>query len=76
MRPGLIFLLPLALSVVGTGYFLWFTEADRKWKLLALVLTGSSLGMQVAPDRIPFFIPLILQTLISIWVVVYWKLDG
>ena len=71
----LVFWLPLALSVVGTGYLLHFTELDRKWKALAFGVTGASLGLQLMPDRVHFTIPLILQTLIGIWVIVYFKLN-
>lgn len=64
-------LLPLALSVVGTGYFLFFIELDRKWKLLALGLTGTALGLQLMPDRIRFVVPLVLHSIVAIC----WKLE-
>ncbi|HLF93334.1 MAG TPA: hypothetical protein VJB14_07725 [Planctomycetota bacterium] len=70
-----IFWLPLALSVVGTGYFIHFTEMDRKWKVLSFLVTGTSLGLQLVPQHVHFTIPLILQTLMGVWVIVYWKLD-
>lgn len=33
MQVTLIFWFPLALSVVGTGFFLFFTEVNWKWKV-------------------------------------------
>jgi hypothetical protein len=70
-----VFWLPLALSVVGTGYFIHFTDMDWKWKLTAFLGTGLSLALQLMPAHVHFTLPLILQTLIAVWVIVYWKLD-
>ena len=66
--------LTLALAVVGTVYFVAFTEEDRKWKALMVAMTAASLVLQFAVP-VHFVIPLILQTLVAIWTVVYWKLD-
>jgi hypothetical protein len=51
---AIIFGLLPALRVVGTGYFLHFTELDRKWKALSFLVTGTSLGLQLMPKRVLF----------------------
>jgi hypothetical protein len=71
---SVVFWLPLALSVVGTGYFLFLTEEDRKWKALMAALTIAALILQFAVP-VHFVIPLILQVIVSLWTVIYWKLD-
>ena len=70
----MIFWLPLALSVVGTGYFLCLTEEDRKWKALMAALTVAALILQFAVP-VHFAIPVILQLIVSVWTIIYWKLD-
>jgi len=70
-----ISLLALALAVVGTIYFVAFTDEDRKWKILMVVMTATSLVFQFVV-MVHFAVPLILQALVGIWTVVYWKLDG
>jgi len=71
----LILWLPLIVAVVGTGYFLHFTDADFKWKALAAALTGTSLVLQLMPSRVPFVVPLILQGIVALWMAIYWKLE-
>jgi hypothetical protein len=71
----MVFWLPLVLSVVGTGYFLFFTEEDRKWKALALALTATGLALQLMPDRVPFLVPLLVHSAVAIWMAIYWKLQ-
>lgn len=71
-----VFWLPLALSVIGTGYFVLYTEVDRKWKLLAFSLVGLSLVLQLLPAKVPFIVPLLLQSAVAIWMAIYWKMDG
>jgi hypothetical protein len=69
-------LLPLVLSVVSSVYFVFFTEEDWKWKTLAGGTIILSLALQFVPAlRVHFAIPLILQLLVAIWMVIYWKLD-
>jgi len=72
---GAIFWLPLILSVIGTGFLLHYTDLDGKWKILALVLTGTSLVLQLMHKTVHFLIPLVLQVIVSLWVVFYWKLS-
>ena len=65
----------LAVAVVGTGYFVKFTDENWKWKLLMIALTLGSLVFQfVIP--IHFLIPLVTQTVVGIWVLIYWKHTG
>jgi ABC-type siderophore export system fused ATPase/permease subunit len=66
----------MALGVVGSVYYVFFTEEDWKWKALAAGTMVLSLLLQFVPAlRVHFSIPLILQTLVAVWMVVYWKLD-
>ena len=71
----MIFLLPLALSVVGTGYFVFLTEEDRKWKALMTALTVAALILQFGIP-VHFAIPVVLQLIVSVWTIIYWKLDA
>ncbi|HEX7898828.1 MAG TPA: hypothetical protein VF950_13775 [Planctomycetota bacterium] len=76
MRVTFIFWLPLALSVVGTAYFLFFTEEDRKWKALMTALTVASLILQFGfTFQVHFAIPAVLQLIVCVWTIIYWKLD-
>ena len=71
-----VFYFPLVLSVVGTLFFLFCTDLDLKWKILAIGMTGISLLLQWVPQfEVHFLIPLILQALVSIWVVIYFQLE-
>lgn len=68
--------LPLALGFVGSVYFVWFTDEDRKWKALAAGTMIVSLALEFVPAlQVHFSIPLILQMLVAIWMIAYWKLD-
>jgi hypothetical protein len=70
------FLLPMVLGLVGSAYFVFFTEEDWKWKVLAAGTMIVSLLLQFVPTlQVHFIIPVILQTLVAIWMVVYWRLD-
>ncbi len=66
---------PLALSVIGTGFFLRFTDLEWKWKGLAIALTGTSIVLQFALKEVPLAIPLVLQAVMCLWVIFYWKLE-
>ena len=56
---GLIrFALP-AFAIVGSFYFVAFTEENWKWKLLIFLLAGSSLVLQFAVP-VHFVIPMLL----------------
>ena len=70
----MIFWLPLALSVVGTGYFLFLTEEDRKWKALMAALTVAALILQFGV-QVHFAIPVVIQVVVCVWVMIYFKLD-
>ena len=72
---SIVFWLPLALSVVGTGYFLFLTEEDRKWKALMAALTVAALIFQFG-IRIHFAIPIVLQLIVCVWTIIYWKLES
>jgi hypothetical protein len=68
-------LVTLVVALVGTVYFVKFTDENWKWKLLMIVLTlGSLLFQWVIP--LHFLIPLITQTVVGIWVLIYWKYTG
>lgn len=70
------FILPLLFGLVGSVYFIFFTEEDWKWKLLAGGTMIGSLLLQFVPAlRVHFTIPVILQTAVAIWMITYWKLD-
>jgi hypothetical protein len=70
------FLLPMVLALVGTVFFIFFTEEDWKWKALAGGTVILSLLFQFVPAlHVHFSIPPILQVLVAVWMVVYWKLD-
>ena len=71
----MIFWLPVGLSVVGTGYFVFLTEEDRKWKALMAALTAAALIFQFG-IRVHFAIPLILQLIVCVWTIIYWKLEN
>ena len=71
----MILLFPLALSVIATGYFLFFTEENWKLKLFALLLVGLSLGLQLIPEQVHWLIPMLIQAGVSLWMVIYWKMD-
>lgn len=70
-----IFLLPLVLSVFGTGYLLHYSDLDGKWKALAVAMTGTSLVLQFMVRSVPFLVPLVLQVAVSLWVAIYWKME-
>jgi hypothetical protein len=70
-----IFLLPLCISVFGTGYLLHYSDLDGKWKALAFAMTGTSLVLQFMFRTVHFLVPLLLQTAVSLWVVIYWKVS-
>jgi hypothetical protein len=75
MQITFIFWLPLALSVIGSGFFVFLT--DEKWTLKSLMagLTVAGLVLQFGlMFRVHFLIPLALQLIVCIWVMVYWKL--
>ena len=67
------FILP-AFAVVGSAYFVIFTEEHWKWKLLIFLLAGVSLVLQfVVP--VHFVIPMLMQAVVMFWTIIYWKLD-
>ncbi len=69
------FILPMVLGLVGSVYFIFFTEEDWKWKLLAGGTIIVSLLLQCVPAlQVHFAIRVILQTAVAIWMVIYWKL--
>ena len=74
MQISIIFWLPLVLSVVGTGYYVAFTEASKGLKVLAVVLTVAGVVLQFM-FKVPFIIPLLLKSAVAIWMAIYWKLD-
>jgi hypothetical protein len=70
-----IFLFPLAFSVVGT---LMFLSADETLpaKLVMLALTATAVFLQFfSPFEIHFLVPLALQLVVCAWVVIWWQLD-
>ncbi len=77
MQVTFIFWLPLALSVVGTAYYLFFTEENWKLKALMTALTVASLVLQfVFMFKVHFLIPAGLQIIVCIWTMIYWKLNS
>ena len=76
MKYGLFMLLPMGLGLVGSVYYALFTDEDWKWKALAVGTMAVSFCLQFVPAlQVHFTIPLILQTLVAIWMVTYWKLS-
>ncbi len=70
------FILPMVVGLVGSAYFVFFTEEDWKWKVLAAGIMAASLLLQFVPAlQVHFIIPVILQTAVAIWMIIYWKLD-
>ena len=70
------FLLVMVFGLIGSAYFVFFTEEDWKWKALAAGTMIVSLLLQFVPAfKVHFTIPVILQTVVTIWMIVYWKLD-
>jgi len=67
------FFLP-AFALVGTVYFVCFTEENWKWKLLMFLMTGTSLVLQFVLV-VHFLIPLLIQAVAMFWTIIYWKLD-
>lgn len=64
-----MFTLPLFFSVVSVGFYLT-TEAEWKWKSLALGLVASSLLFQfVGPLKTHFLVPTLMQVFVSIWMI-------
>ena len=71
-----VFVLPLAIAVAGTIFFLFFTEMRLHWKLLALGITVASILIQfVPPLRVHFIVPFLMQAAVAFWVLLYWKLN-
>ena len=68
------FLLVMVLGLIGSAYFVCFTEEDWKWKALAAGTMIVSLLLQFVL-HVHFAIPVILQTAVAIWMIIYWKLD-
>jgi hypothetical protein len=51
----------MILGLVGSAYFVFFTEEDRKWKVLAAGTMAVSLLLQCVPAlQVHFIIPVIL----------------
>ncbi len=76
MQVSIIFRLPLVLSVVGTGFFVFFTEEDWKWKSLMAALTVAALILQFGfMFKVHFLLPLALQIIVCVWTMIYWKLN-
>ena len=69
----MVFWLPLALSVISVGHYVVFTEENWKLKLLAFGAVGLSLALQLL--QVHFVIPLIIQVLVCVWMIIYWKID-
>jgi hypothetical protein len=71
----MIFLFPLALSVVGVLFFL-VADVEWKWKFLAGTLLATSLVLQFVPDlNVHFLVPLGIQIVLCLWMGAYWKLE-
>lgn len=68
-------LVSLATAVVGTVYFVKVTDENWKWKVLMIGLLVASLVFQFLIP-VHFLIPLITQTAVGIWVLIYWKYTG
>ena len=76
MQVTFIFWLPLALSVVGTGFFVFLTEENWKWKSLMTALTVVALVLQFGfMFKVHFLLPLALQLIVCVWTMIHWKLN-
>ena len=72
----MIFLLPMMLALVGTGYFVFATDEDKKWKILSASMVLLSLVFQFIPAlHVPWLVPVVMQTLVACWMVIYWKMN-
>ena len=68
-----IFLLPLALSVVAVLMFA-ISEMEFGWKILAGVLAVAAVTMQFVPpvaSQVHFLVPLGIQLFLSVWLVLW-----
>lgn len=71
-----IFLFPLALSVVGTFFLLASDEVGIVGKVIAVLLTGTSIVLQFAfTFDVHFMVPLAMQLIVCIWVALFWQLQ-
>ena len=72
---SVIFLGPLALSVVATLFYL-NSEESLVSKCIALALVGTSVFLQFGPwFDVHFLIPLALQLVVCIWMAIYWQMQ-
>lgn len=72
--PGVIFLFPLAFSVVGTLVYL-VGESGGVSKSIALVLLLTSLYLQFG-SNVHFLAPLGIQLILFAWIAIYFQMDN
>jgi hypothetical protein len=71
----MIFLFPLAFSVIGVLFFL-SSDVEGKWKLLAAPMVVVSLGLQFGlADYVHFLVPLAIQIVVCIWMAIFWQIN-
>ena len=69
-----MFLIPLVVGWCGALYLTLATDADRKWKGLALAVMLVSTLIQFVPAlRLHFLVPLLLQSAVAIPTAIYWQ---
>jgi len=70
----MILFVPLLVAFFGTAYFVFNTEEDWKWKLLAAGVLLSSLALQFVPDlHVHFLVPFLMQAAVAIVMAIYWQ---
>jgi hypothetical protein len=73
----IIFLLPLALAIAATIYFLISEDIGLVGKIIAVALTGGSILLTFVPAlQTHFLVPLAMQMIVCLWLALYWKMQG
>jgi hypothetical protein len=71
----MIFLFPLAFSIIGVLFFL-AGDVEIKWKVLAVTLVVVSVVLQFGfAGSVHFLIPLAIQIVVCGWMGLYWQMD-
>ncbi|MCA9538307.1 MAG: hypothetical protein KC620_05435 [Myxococcales bacterium] len=74
----MLYYIALAVAVGGVAMFL-LSDAQLRWKLIAVGLLGASLAMQFVPaiaGRVPWLLPMLLQIVIALWMLFYFRAGG
>lgn len=70
----MILFLPLLVALFGTAYFVFNTEEDWKWKVLAVGVLGASFALEFIPSlEVHFLVPFLMQAAVAIVMAIYWQ---